>query len=359
MTSLDDLPLRADLRGSEPYGAPQLPDGIQLNVNENSYGVPESVQKKILMEMEKSLAQLHRYPDREFDELRKLLAKFLGFGLDETQIWAANGSNEILQQLHQAFGGPGRLALSFGPTYSMYPVIAKGTLTDYKELSRENGFTLSADYVVEQIKAENPSIVILCTPNNPTGTAIDLEVIEAAYDATEGMLIVDEAYAEFSDAESAISLLENRPRLVVSRTMSKAFAFAGVRLGYLAADPAVIDAMRLVRLPYHLSSLTQAASRAAVMESETMLSNVREISIQRERVASELKALGLEVYPSKSNFLLVSGFKEPRAVFDYLLNEGLIVRKTTIDSALRITIGTELENDRLLELMPLAIASLD
>ncbi len=359
MTSLDDLPLRADLRGSEPYGAPQLPDGIQLNVNENSYGVPESVQKKILMEMEKSLAQLHRYPDREFGELRKLLAKFLGFGLDETQIWAANGSNEILQQLHQAFGGPGRLALSFGPTYSMYPVIAKGTLTDYKELSRENGFTLSADYVVEQIKAENPSIVILCTPNNPTGTAIDLEVIEAAYDATEGMLIVDEAYAEFSDAESAISLLENRPRLVVSRTMSKAFAFAGVRLGYMAADPAVIDAMRLVRLPYHLSSLTQAASRAAVMESETMLSNVREISIQRERVASELKALGLEVYPSKSNFLLVSGFKEPRAVFDYLLNEGLIVRKTTIDSALRITIGTELENDRLLELMPLAIASLD
>ena len=359
MTSLDDLPLRADLRGSEPYGAPQLPDGIQLNVNENSYGVPESVQKKILMEMEKSLAQLHRYPDREFGELRKLLAKFLGFGLDETQIWAANGSNEILQQLHQAFGGPGRLALSFGPTYSMYPVIAKGTLTDYKELSREDRFTLSADYVVEQIKAENPSIVILCTPNNPTGTAIDLEVIEAAYDATQGMLIVDEAYAEFSDAESAISLLENRPRLVVSRTMSKAFAFAGVRLGYMAADPAVIDAMRLVRLPYHLSSLTQAASRAAVMESETMLSNVREISIQRERVASELKALGLEVYPSKSNFLLVSGFKEPRAVFDYLLNEGLIVRKTTIDSALRITIGTELENDRLLELMPLAIASLD
>jgi len=359
MTSLEDLPLRSDLRGSEPYGAPQLPDGIQLNVNENSYGVPESVQKKISREIEHSLSQLHRYPDREFVELRKLLANFLGYGLDENQIWAANGSNEILQQIHQAFGGPGRLALSFGPTYSMYPVIAKGTLTDYLELPREDGFTLSPNYVGEQIRANNPSIVILCSPNNPTGTAIDLDVIEAAYDATEGMLIVDEAYAEFSDSDSAISLLENRPRLVISRTMSKAFAFAGVRLGYMAADAAVIDAMRLVRLPYHLSSLTQAASRAAVMESETMLSNVREISVQRERVAAEFRKLGLDVYPSKSNFLLVSGFKDPRAVFDYLMNQGLIVRKTTIESALRITIGTEPENNKLLELMPSAIASLD
>ncbi len=359
MTSLDDLPLRADLRGSEPYGAPQLLDGIQLNVNENSYGVPESVQRRISSEIEKTLSNLHRYPDREFIELRELLAGFLGYDLELAQIWAANGSNEILQQLHQAFGGPGRLAISFGPTYSMYPVIAKGTLTDYKELPREEGFTLSASYVVEQIKANNPSIVILCNPNNPTGTAIELDVVEAAYEATEGILIVDEAYAEFSDSESAISLLHNRPRLVISRTMSKAFAFAGVRLGYMAADPAVIDAMRLVRLPYHLSSLTQAAARAAVRESETMLSNVREISVQRERVAEELKKLDLVVYPSKSNFLLVGGFSNPRAVFDYLLSNGLIVRKTTIDSALRITIGTEEENNRLLELMPSAITSLD
>lgn len=359
MTSLEDLPIRDDLRGSEPYGAPQLPDGIQLNVNENSFGVPQEVQSAISAEIQKVLANLHRYPDREFLRLREALSGYLPGALSTDQIWAANGSNEILQQFHQAFGGPGRSVLTFGPTYSMYPVIAKGTLTDYLELPREADYRLSADYVVDAIKKHNPSIVILCNPNNPTGTAIDSSVIEAAYAATSGMVVVDEAYAEFSKNESAISLLENRPRLVVSRTMSKAFAFAGVRLGYLLADPAVIDAMRLVRLPYHLSSLTQAASIAAIENAELMLGNVNQIALQRDRVADVLIELGLKVLPSESNFLLVEGFANPRGVFDYLLKNGLIVRKTTIPGALRITIGTSSENDKLLELMPKALASLD
>lgn len=359
MTSLEDLPLRDDLRGSEPYGAPQLPEGIQLNVNENSYGVPEVVQSAISQEIARVLGNLHRYPDREFLDLRRAIANYLPGQLDPEQIWAANGSNEILQQFHQAFGGPGRLTVSFGPTYSMYPIIAKGTLTDYLELPREEDYTLSHGRVLEAIEEHKPNVLILCNPNNPTGTQIDLNLIEAAYEATQGMLLVDEAYAEFSDQPSAISLLEGRPRLAISRTMSKAFAFAGVRLGYLLGDPAVVDAMRLVRLPYHLSSLTQAASIAALANSQLMLSNVKQISNERERVAAGLAELNLKVLPSESNFLLVEGYENPRRVFDYLLSEGLIVRKTTIPGALRITIGTPAENDKLLELMPRALASLD
>jgi len=359
VTSLEDLPIRDDLRGSVPYGAPQLPDGIQLNVNENSFGVPAEVQSEISAEISKTLANLHRYPDRDFLQLREMLANYVPGNVSKEQIWAANGSNEILQQFHQAFGGPGRLALSFGPTYSMYPVIAKATLTEYSELPRQEGYELSADYVSDAIKKHRPAIVILCNPNNPTGTSISQEVIQAAYESTDGMVVVDEAYAEFSSESSAISLLENRPRLVISRTMSKAFAFAGVRLGYMVSDPAVVDAMRLVRLPYHLSSLTQAASIAAIRNSELMLSNVKEISRERERVASGLRTLGLSVLPSESNFLLVEGFTDPRAVFDYLLQRGLIIRKTTIPGALRITIGTPDENDRLMDLMPEALSSLD
>lgn len=356
---MKDLPLRDDLRGSEPYGAPQLPGGIQLNVNENSYGVPEVVQEAISKEIGKVLGNLHRYPDRDFLELRTAIANYLPGQLNPEQVWAANGSNEILQQFHQAFGGPRRLALTFGPTYSMYPIIAKGTLTDYLELPREGDYTLNRDHVLKAIRENDPNIVILCNPNNPTGTQMDLDLIEAVYEATEGMLLVDEAYAEFSDQPSAITLLKGRPRLVVSRTMSKAFAFAGVRLGYLLGDPAVVDAMRLVRLPYHLSALTQAASIAALANSELMLSNVKQISNERNRVAARLSELNLKVLPSESNFLLVEGYANPRGVFDYLLSEGLIVRKTTIPGALRITIGTPAENDKLLELMPKALASLD
>jgi len=356
---LEELPIRDDLRGSVPYGAPQLPDGIQLNVNENSFGVPIEVQNEISNEIDKTLAILHRYPDREFLKLREMLANYVPGDVSREQVWAANGSNEVLQQFHQAFGGPGRLVLSFGPTYSMYPVIAKSTLTEYLELPRQEGYELSAEYVSNAIEKHKPDIVILCNPNNPTGTSIAEEVVQAAYESTDGMVLVDEAYAEFSAESSAISLLKKRPRLVISRTMSKAFAFAGVRLGYMVSDPAVVDAMRLVRLPYHLSSLTQAASIAAIRNSDLMLSNVKEISKERERVARGLSSLGLKVLPSESNFLLVEGFTEPRAVFDYLLQNGLIIRKTTIAGALRITIGTPLENDKLLELMPKALQSLD
>ena len=348
MTNLDDLPIRDDLRGLKPYGAPQLDVPVQLNVNENTFGIPEAVALDIIQELASEVLRLNRYPDREFIELRGQFAAFLGNGLSASQTWAANGSNEILTQIFQAFGGPGNSALSFGPTYSMYPNIARITLTDYRELPREADFELSEKYVAEQLATHKPAIAILCNPNNPTGTPIDNEVVRAAYDAFDGILVIDEAYAEFSSKASAIELLAGRPRLIISRTMSKAFAFAGARVGYLAADEAVVDALRIVRLPYHLSALTQAAARAALRHAPEMLANVEQIKVQRDRMIAQLKLLGLSAYESEANFVLVAGFENPNEVFEALLARGVIVRNVGIPNTLRITAGTEAETSKLL-----------
>ncbi len=349
MASFRDLPIRSDLRDQEPYGAPQIAVPYQLNVNENTFGIPNSVQEQILKRIKDILPNLNRYPDREFLELRGALANYLGHGLSATQVWAANGSNEILMQLFQAFGGPGATSLSFGPTYLMYPNIARISLTPYMELPREADFQLSPTYVASMIREHKPRIVILCNPNNPTGTPISLEVIQAAYESFDGILIVDEAYAEFAEELSALHLLQGRERLVISRTMSKAFAFAGVRLGYMAASEALVDAVRIVRLPYHLSALTQAAAIAALEGQELMLANVEMIKVQRDRIVSELRNLGLRPYNSMANFVLCDGFENPQQTFSELLENGVIVRNVGIPNTLRITAGTESETDYLLE----------
>lgn len=355
MSTLDDLPIRDDLRGQKPYGAPQLSVPVSLNVNENTFGIPEPVALAIVEKLAKATIGLNRYPDREFLELRQQLADFLGHSLEVNQLWAANGSNEILQQLFSAFGGPGRKALSFGPTYSMYPNIARTTLTEYVEKPRAADFSLTPELVEAAISAERPNIVIICSPNNPTGTAVTMEVIERAYAATDGILIVDEAYAEFSNGPSAVSLLARRPRLVISRTMSKAFAFAGARLGYLAADPAVVDALRIVRLPYHLSSLTQAAASAALEHAELLLANVEKIKKQRNRIMDATSQWGLTAYPSDANFVLVGGFENPDQVFEKLLEAGVLVRNVGIPKTLRITAGTEAETTKLLAELALVL----
>lgn len=348
MSSLEDLPIRSDLRGLKPYGAPQLDVPVQLNVNENTFGIPENVAISIVEKVAQATLGLNRYPDREFVSLRSALAGFLGHGLVPEQIWAANGSNEILQQFFTAFGGPERKALSFGPTYSMYPNIARGTLTPYTELERESDFALSPEYLSSEISQAKPDIVILCTPNNPTGGSMTLEAIAAAYDAFDGMLVVDEAYQEFSSQPTALSLLPGRERLVISRTMSKAFAFAGARLGYLAADAAVVDAMRIVRLPYHLSALTQAAALAAIEHAEDLLANVEQIKVQRDRISKAVTDFGLKAYASDANFVLVSGFSDPEQIFEKLLERGVLIRNVGIPGTLRITAGTEAETTKLL-----------
>ncbi|WP_336658589.1 histidinol-phosphate transaminase [Leucobacter sp. USHLN153] len=350
MTSLSDLPLRENLVGLRPYGAPQDPVPVSLNVNENTHPIPEHVAIDIVQSLARAVTGVNRYPDREFMELREALAGYLGHGLEANQIWAANGSNEVLQQVLQAFGGPGRSLLSFTPTYSMYPLLASGTDTSWIAVERPADYALTPEAVVEALKEYRPDIVILCGPNNPTGTPLERDVIEAAYDAFDGILIVDEAYHEFdAERESAVTLLPGRPRLLVSRTMSKAFAFAGVRLGYLAADPAVIDALRLVRLPYHVSALTQAAATAAVRHADSMLATVADIRAQRDRLAAALAELGYVVHPSGSNFLLVGGFADPDATFEALRAQGILIRNLSIPGHLRITAGTESETSTVIE----------
>ena len=344
MTELNDLPIRDSLRGRTPYGAPQLHVPIALNVNENTHEISEDILLDVIRNIAESLKDINRYPDREFSALRELLAVYLGHGIKADNVWAANGSNEILQQLFMAFGGPGRKALSFSPTYSMYSLIAQSTDTQYVEVPRLERYEIDVDLVTSAIKQHKPDITLICSPNNPTGTPVSLEVIEAAYNATEGILLVDEAYSEFSlNENSALSLLEGRPRLVVSRTMSKAFAFAGARLGYLAADEAVCDAMRLVRLPYHLSALTQAAAEAALTHSKQMLATVADIRDQRDRLYVAMQDLGLDPYRSDANFVLVGGIPDPKKTWQDLLDGGILVRDIGIPNTLRITAGTENE----------------
>jgi histidinol-phosphate aminotransferase len=339
---LDDLPIRDDLRGLSPYGAPQDHVRYALNVNENTHAIPEDVARHIVESLASAVLTVNRYPDREFTPLRESLAAYLGHGIDPAQIWAANGSNEVIQQLLQAFGGPGRSVLGFPPTYSMHSIIASGTATRWVTAERDAGFALSPATVVAAIEREQPDLVFLCAPNNPTGTPVPLETVEAAYEATRGILFVDEAYAEFVPAgtPSALTLLAGRERLVVSRTMSKAFAFAGARVGYLAADPAIADALRLVRLPYHLSAFTQAAAVAALDHAPEMLAMVDDIAAQRDRLLAELPALGYRAHDSHANFVLFDGLDDPAATFRALLERDILIRDVGLPGALRVTAGT-------------------
>lgn len=345
MASLADLPIRENLRGLTPYGAPQERVKVALNVNENTHAIPESVAHDVVTSLAKALLGINRYPDREFTVLRERLAAYVGHGMSAEHMWAANGSNEVLQQILQAFGGPGRSVLGFPPTYSMHSIIAAGTDTAWVAGERDPGFELTPALVTRWIAETSPDLVFLCAPNNPTGTPLSLDTIAAAYDATDGMVVVDEAYVEFAPegTPSALTLLEGRERLIVSRTMSKAFAFAGARVGYMVADPAVCDAIRLVRLPYHLSALTQAAAVAALDHTSAMLAMVDDIRGERDRLLRELPEMGFTVWPSEANFVLFGGVHHPHALFEALLERDIIIRDLGIPHHLRVTAGTEQE----------------
>lgn len=349
--ALSALPIRDDLRGLTPYGAPQASVPVALNVNENTHPVPQDVADDILDAISRALRDINRYPDREFTALREGFAQYLGHGLTAEQIWAGNGSNEVLQHVLQAFAGPGRSAFGFSPTYSMYPLLTRGTGATWIAGGREHDYSLSPEFAAAQVAEADPDVVFLCSPNNPTGTPLSLEVIEAVYDASRGVVVVDEAYGEFAPHEerSALTLLPGRPRLAVSRTMSKAFAFAGARVGYLAASPAFIDALRLVRLPYHLSALTQAAALAALAHADVMLATVDDIVQQRDRMGATLSALGYEPFESWTNFILFGGVADPQATFRALFDRGVLVRDVGIPGTLRVSAGTEEETTEFLE----------
>jgi histidinol-phosphate aminotransferase len=337
---VSELPLRDDLKGLHAYGAPQLDVPYQLNTNENPYGPGPALQKAVADAVAAVAGTLNRYPDRDAVALRADLAAYLGHGLSAGQVWAANGSNEIIQQLLQAFGGPGRVAMGFEPSYSMHPLISQVTCTGWVAGTRDPDYGLST--AAGQVKQQQPDIVFITSPNNPTGTAVPLALIEAVCDAAPGMVIVDEAYAEFGrdGTPSALTLLPGRARLVVTRTMSKAFAAAGTRLGYLAADPAVIEALLLVRLPYHLSTVTQAVARAALAHRGELLSSVDALREQRDALVGWLRGNGLVVADSDANFVLFGTFEDRHKVWQALLDMGVLIRETGPDGWLRVTVGT-------------------
>jgi histidinol-phosphate aminotransferase len=355
--SADGLPLREDLAGLEPYGAPQLDVPVRLNTNENPYPPSERLARAITEAVTAVAGGLNRYPDRDATALRQDLAGYLGHGLTGqhqtgqhqtgqqltgAQVWAANGSNEIIQQLLQAFGGPGRSALGFEPSYSMHPLIAQVTCTGWLAASREEDFSIDPDRAASLIRDARPAVVFLTSPNNPTGTALPLNVIEAICDAAPGIVVVDEAYAEFAreGTPSALTLLPRYPRLAVTRTMSKAFAMAGARVGYLAASAELISKLLIVRLPYHLSAVTQAVARAALSCAADPLASVAALRAERDECVSWLRTRGYTVADSDANFVLFGRFADRHAVWQALLDRGVLIRETGPAGWLRVTVGT-------------------
>ena len=337
-----ELPLRPELVGEVPYGAPQLDVPVQLNVNENPYPPSEAVVAEIAAAVAEAARSMNRYPERDALALRADLARYLGHDLTAEQVWAANGSNEVMLHVLQAFAGPGRTVLSFAPTYSMYPEYARDTHSTWRTAPRRDDFSIDPDAARAAIAEHRPDVVFLASPNNPTGTAIDLDTVAALADAAPGVVVVDEAYFEFArtGTPSALELLPAYPRLAVTRTMSKAFAFAGGRLGYLAASAAFVDALRIVRLPYHLSSVTQAVARVALAHAEEMLAAVDRLRTARDDVADWLRDRGLAVADSDANFVLFGRFADRHAVWQGLLDRGVLIREVGPPGWLRVTAGT-------------------
>ncbi|MGH3414491.1 MAG: histidinol-phosphate transaminase [Marmoricola sp.] len=340
-------PLREDLAGIAPYGAPQLDVPVCLNVNENPYPPSERVVRDVADAVAAVVPTLNRYPDREFTELRKGLAEYLARDttapVTPEQVWAANGSNEVMLQLLQAFGGPGRSVVSFAPTYSMYPEYARDAMTHWVAGRRRDDFGLDEQHARELVAEHRPAVVLLPSPNNPTGTALPHDSVGTLCELVgDGIVVVDEAYAEFrrEGTPSALDLLPAYRNLVVTRTMSKGFALAGARLGYLAGDPAVVDALRVVRLPYHLSAVTQAVAATALRHAEDLLGGVARIREERDRTVAWLRAQGYDVADSDANFVLFGRFTDRHAVWQQLLDRGVLIRETGPDGWLRVSIGT-------------------
>ncbi|MET7932235.1 histidinol-phosphate transaminase [Streptomyces sp. NPDC005322] len=361
MTGIDDLPIRDELRGKSPYGAPQLDVPVRLNTNENPYPLPEPLVARIAERVAEAARSLNRYPDRDATELRTELARYLsrtaGLEVGPAQVWAANGSNEVLQQLLQTFGGPGRTAIGFEPSYSMHALISRSTGTGWISGPRNPDFTIDVDAACKAIAEHRPDVVFITSPNNPTGTAVEAETVLALYEAAQAaraesagaLVVVDEAYGEFSHRPSLLPLIDGRPNLVLSRTMSKAFGAAGLRLGYLAAHPAVVDAVQLVRLPYHLSAVTQATALAALEHTDTLLGYVEALKAERDRLVRELRAIGCQVTDSDANFVQFGRFEDAHAAWRSLLDRGVLVRDNGVPGWLRVTAGTPTENDAFLD----------
>jgi len=346
---MSNLPIRKDLIGRSPYGAPQIDVPVRLNTNENPFGPSSELVSELAKVVSELGPNLNRYPDRDATELRADLAKYLNaesqVNLTASNIWAANGSNEVMQQLLQLFGGPDKSLVGFDPTYSMYEDYCRNTFTNYLSVARNQDFTIDKS-VIDSALALNPDIIVLTSPNNPTGTIIGVPEIDYLLANFAGVVVIDEAYAEFrpTGTPSAVSRLDGNPRLVVVRTMSKAFSYAGARVGYAAASPEIVEAIQLVRLPYHLSTITQAIARVALRFSDELQGQLTLLRQERDDLTHWLKDQGFEVAPSGANFLLFGTFGDRNQVWEQLVEQGVLIRQTGPNGWLRVSIGTPEEN---------------
>ena len=339
---------RPDLGLREGYHSPQVEVAVRLNTNESPLPPPEEWTRRLLEEITR--IAFNRYPDRGAGELRRALADL--HGVAPEQVFCANGSNEVLQSLCLAYGGPGRNVAVFEPTYALHSHIAHLTGTGVAQGRRRPDFGLDLDEV-RAVEAEHrPVITFVCSPNNPSGTADDPAEVRAVLEQASGLVVVDEAYGQFADW-SAIDLVADDRPLVVTRTFSKTWSMAAVRLGYLIGPAPVVAALERVALPYHLDAMKQAAGRLALEYVGEMEQRVALIVGERQRILAAFAALPVTAWPSQSNFVLFRPESRPGAdVWQGLLDRGVLVRDTSswpgLAGCLRVTVGSPEENDRFL-----------
>jgi histidinol-phosphate aminotransferase len=350
------VPVRDDLRALEGYHSPQVQVRVRLNTNESPVAPPAAWRDAYAAEV--SRIEWHRYPDRAATELRRAIADW--HGVDPGQVFAANGSNEVLQTLLLTYAGPGRTVVTFEPTYQLHAHIARITGAAVVEGERRPDFTLDPLEVRRVVEAAEPHVTFLCSPNNPTGLVEPAERVSELLDVAPGLVVVDEAYAQFADW-SALSLVDEARPLAVVRTFSKTWSMAAARLGYLVAPSWLVAELDKVVLPYHLDAAKQVAGRLALRYVDDMDERVKAVVAERERISEAMAALGVDVVPSGANFVLFRPRSIPgRELWQRLVDRSVLVRDCSgwprLTDCLRVTVGTQVENDAFLTALSEALA---
>jgi histidinol-phosphate aminotransferase len=347
------VPVRDDLRALERYHSPRVDVAVRLNVNESPFPPPDAWHEELAAEL--AGVEWNRYPDRSAHDLRAAIAGWHGVRTD--QVFAANGSNEVLQTLLLAYGGRDRTVVTFEPTYQLHGHIARITGTAVVEGERDTDFTLDPADALDVIASAQPVVTFLCSPNNPTGLMESPATVRAVLEAAPGLVVVDEAYAQFADW-TALELVDDAVPLVVVRTFSKTWSMAAARLGYLVGPAWVVSALEQVVLPYHLDAAKQLAGRLALGHVDAMDARVKQIVAERERLAEALQRLPVDSFPSGANFILFRPADGP-AVWQALVDRGVLVRDCSswprLANCLRVTVGMPEENDRFLDALAEAL----
>ncbi|MEX2293148.1 MAG: histidinol-phosphate transaminase [Acidimicrobiales bacterium] len=346
---------RDDLALIEGYHSPQVDVAVRLNTNEAPEAPPEGFREAIADEL--AAIDWHRYPDRSYKRLRESIAAH--HAVDPARVFAANGSNEVLQTLCLAYGGPGRSAAVFEPTYALHSHIARITGTGVASGERTDDFALALGEVRRVLEEAQPALTFLCSPNNPTGMVEDEATVREVLELTPGLLVVDEAYGQFAPW-SALSLVDDDTPLVVTRTYSKTWSMAAARLGYLIGPRDVVAQLDQIVLPYHLDAMKQAAGRVALQFDAEMRARVASLVEERGRLTARLADLPVDLWPSGANFVLFRPRDvDGRDVWQRLLDASVLVRDCSawprLEGCLRVTIGTPTEDDAFLDALEVAL----